>query len=91
MVTLLSLSGCTAYHNSGVQTVEEPSDLSSRLMNRLLAALLVRDLQFSEGAQQLARLGMAYEEVAVVFATTPASVRAAVSRGRRKDSKADGT
>lgn len=71
--------------------MEEPSDLNSKLTNRLLAALLVRDLSLSEGAPQLARLGMAYEEVAAVFATTPASVRAVVSRGRRKDSRADGT
>ena len=70
--------------------MEESSDLNSKLTNRLLAALLVRGLHFSEGTQQLARLGMTNEEVAVVFATTPASVRAAVSRGRRKETKSDG-
>ncbi len=60
---------------------------SDATTNRLLAALLVRDLARPDGVSLLARLGVLNEDIAAVFNTTEASVRATASRARRAGKK----
>ena len=62
---------------------DETSSISDSTTHRLLAAMLTKDMQMSDGALLLSQLGVANSDIATVYSTTPASVRAAVSRGRR--------
>ena len=55
--------------------------------NRLLAALLTRDVGLAEGAPLLADLGISNADIAVVYGNPEASICSAVSRGRRKKEK----
>lgn len=52
--------------------------------NRLLGALLARDLPLPEGAPLLARIGLANSEIAAIYAAPEPTIRSAVSRGRKK-------
>lgn len=51
--------------------------------NRLLAALVTQEKTMPTGASLLADLGMSHKDIAAVYRTTEASIRSAVSRGRR--------
>lgn len=56
-----------------------------QLLVRLLAALIVKDTPTIEGAGRLARLGVSTSDIALVFGTTDATIRTAISRFRKRE------
>ncbi len=63
---------------------EKNSSTDVALTNRLLAAVLARDLSMPDGAPLLASLGVPTADIALIYGATDSTVRSAISRGRRK-------
>jgi DNA-binding CsgD family transcriptional regulator len=64
-----------------------PQDLGSKMdvLIRLTAIQLVGDLKGADAIALLARAGLDNDVIAEIVGTTPATVRAALSRVRRRD------
>lgn len=63
--------------------MEDEQGAKSTVVIRLLAALLTKGSNVSEGAPTLAALGVSFSDIAAVFGSSEGTVRSIVSKARR--------